>query len=332
MNEFPDPREHPTDDELADLVRAAGAPPPAPEAFVSEAYAAALETFETEIRAPRERRWWRHGVLVAATLALVVGTGLLLRVRGSDEPPAGLVAGPVARVVVGSLTGADRSWTAGDLLPAGTTVDVPGSAPAALHLSEGASVRVDRGSRIGLPGGDRIDLERGAVYVDSLGRSVEIRTPAGIVHNTGTRFEVRWLASDDQLRIRVRSGSVSLTAEGERQDAEAGEELRVTTDGETTRRPVTVWGADWDWTLDAAPAFPLAGRTLGEFLDWVAAETGWEVRLPDEDSDLRDEVMLQGSIEGLTVPQAVESVLEASGFRYRREDGTLIVEPVPSSR
>ncbi len=54
-------------------------------------------------------------------------------------------------------------------------------------------------------------------------------------------------------------------------------ELVAAARGDITRAEAPVTGADWDWVTLAAAPFDLDGRTLAEFLAWVAREGGWDV-------------------------------------------------------
>jgi ferric-dicitrate binding protein FerR (iron transport regulator) len=181
-----------------------------------------------------------------------------------------------------------------------------------------------------------VALERGAVYVDSAGAHptqhlqlgaspISIHTPAGLVRDIGTQFQVRIEARLDGpgIRIRVRDGQVRLTdANGVDARAGAGEELFSRPDGSDRsidRRPIAVTGSEWAWAERAAPPFSVEGRTLGAFLDWVSREGAWTVTFADRRfSEAARATVLHGRpdlLKGLTPAEALDVVLPTCGLR-----------------
>ena len=70
----------------------------------------------------------------------------------------------------------------------------------------------------------------------------------------------------------------------------------------------------------------LQGRSLHEFLDWMARERG--LHLQYATSDLATTVRgttLSGSVQGMTLDEALQSVLATSGLLHRAEAGLLTV-------
>lgn len=216
----------------------------------------------------------------------------------------------------------------GDRIQEGDGVDTTTGGQAALRLALGASVRIDRGTRLRLISGSSIFLDEGAIYVESGessgARSLEIRTTLGLVRDIGTRFEVRLNRS--ALRVRVRDGVVQLSQSGRSHDARPGDELTLDGSGAILRRTIPVHGADWAWVAALARPFDLEGRSLRDFLDWIAGENGWQVRFADaavEEKSLT--TTLHGSIQGLTPEEALSAVLPTSGVAYHLENGVLLV-------
>ena len=198
-----------------------------------------------------------------------------------------------------------------------------------------ASTRVDQ-----VHAGPEVVLERGAVYVDSAGAHptqpgaspINIHTPAGLVRDIGTRFEVRVTGAD--VRIRVRDGQVRVT-HANKLDARAGagEELFLRPDGSDIsidRRPVAVTGKEWAWTERAAPPFSVKGKTLGAFLDWVSREGAWTVTFADSRfSKAARAFVLDGrpdSLRGLTPAEALDVVLPTCGLRHRFDGQRVVIE------
>ena len=104
----------------------------------------------------------------------------------------------------------------------------------AMTLTSGVHLRLDASSTARVDSATDVALERGAVYVDSAGAHptqpgaspISIHTPAGLVRDIGTQFEVRLDRPAPGIRIRVRDGQVRVTyANGVDARAGAGEEL-----------------------------------------------------------------------------------------------------------
>jgi ferric-dicitrate binding protein FerR (iron transport regulator) len=229
--------------------------------------------------------------------------------------------------------GAPRPLVVGARLRRGaslrTAADPAGAAGrVALRLAGGASLRVDAGSRVRLSGPSTVSLEEGALYVDSgggRGAPIEVVTPLGSVRELGTRFAVRLAGAGPALVVRVREGAVAAATGGRRLVARRGEELVVRADGTAATRPAAAWGPDWAWVMAAGPRFASDGRTVGELLDWVAAETGWRVEL-DEGARARRRVVLHGDIGALPADRAAFVLLPGAALTAElRDDGTLVV-------
>jgi ferric-dicitrate binding protein FerR (iron transport regulator) len=172
-----------------------------------------------------------------------------------------------------------------------------------------------------------VEILEGAVYaVSGGGRTLEVRTPLGPVHDIGTRFEVRRL--DGLVRVRVREGRASLTRAGVRHEAAAGEELTAGAAEVPERRRVATAGPQWDWTLGLAPPFRLEGRSVADFLEWYSAETGRQVRFRDPAlaRQVGQGIALHGMVEALAPHEALDVVLPAAGLAYRLSDEALELE------
>jgi ferric-dicitrate binding protein FerR (iron transport regulator) len=198
---------------------------------------------------------------------------------------------------------------------------------AALALADGPSLRIDSGTRVRLLPGPTLDLEQGAIYIDSgPGQArrafLEVRTHMGIVRDIGTQFEVRLTA--DELWLSVREGLATLARAGRSFAAPAGTRLVAGATGVESR---ALQGPDWSWVLSIAPAFEMEGRTLHEYLDWLARETGWRVEFADPAiAREASTVVLHGSVADLRPDETPAAVLPTCGLRHRLSDGTLLIE------
>ena len=324
----------PGTDPIAELVRLAGARPAVPreralrvEAAVREAWAEAAG-----LRQRRRVAGWVAAASLAAALALALGLGFWQR-AAPPAPDVATVERVSGRVSGGAELGEREEGgplIAGAAVAAGASVATADDGRAALRLLDGPSLRLDVDTRLTLLAPDRVRLTAGAVYVDSQGgRPVTVETPWGEVEERGTQFEVRLLQArlaGEAVRVRVREGAVELAAEDRSWQAGAGGELLLTAGGELTRGVVPFHGHAWQWVQEIAPTFEIEGRTLGEFLAWVARETGWQVRWSESAAAPRALAnVLHGSVDGLPPEQALAAVLPTCGLAHRLDGGTVVV-------
>lgn len=322
------------------LLEQAGPRPEVPPADLAAIKSAFRAEWRAHLRRRRIRRRQRRLLALAAALLLAAGIGGWW---WSLRPRAG--PGPVAQVV--RLTGevvfqapAEAGSEPPAPLSAGTSIPVASvvavgadsSGAVALRLETGPSVRIDSGSRVRLVSASILQLERGAVYVDSgpdprRGAGVEIQTPLGVVTEVGTQFEVRLLGVDAALlRVRVREGEVRIEQGEAARSAAGGTEVTVDAGGTFTQGPLATHGAPWEWVSKAAPRLDIEGRTLREFLDWVARETGWEIRYADPElAASADTILLHGTLGNLSPDEAPAVVLPGAGLRSEVRDGVLVV-------
>ncbi len=326
-----DPPEPEDGEVIGRLLRLAGPRPGAPREMEERVKGVVHERWRESVSARRRRRalFWSAGSLAAAA-ATVVAVGVAGRRSGQAPPQAGDPAGTVL-LATGLLRGPEgTALTPGSDVDRGAALETAADSRAAIRLSGGASIRLDRATRVTLEGDSLLDLERGAVYVDSGGAAVEgvvaIRTGLGMVRDVGTQFEVR--VQDRGLKVRVRDGIVHVDRRGDVREVASGIQLTLDEIGEARFEPVARHGPDWEWVLDVAPRFELEGRTLGAFLAWVSSETGLRVTFSAELAG-RDVtgIVLHGSVAGLRPDQAPEAVLPTCGLSHRVDGDTLVVGP-----
>lgn len=348
MNDSPRPGR--SGDELEPLFGVAGRRPRLPEHELAPIRAAARDAWRKPLRRRATRRLVGVGLGLAA--GVLVAIGLLARgVRpvGTPAPvdaaPASLVGEVLVELGEVTVSGPDGAARAG--LQAGSTVVTGSAGRAALRLSGGTSVRIDVDSRLRFETATLVALDRGAVYVDSDSRvahaAIVVETPLGTVRHRGTQFEVRLLdgpagssgssvrtedsAAAMALRVTVREGTLDVDHRGRRYQADAGAELTLRADGSVEQSIAPAHGAAWAWTQQAAPPFLIEGRTLAAFLDWVSREAALPWRYGDASLEsIAGQTILHGSIAGLTPEQALSVVLPGCGLRYRRMDGSLMLE------
>ncbi len=323
-------------DEVAALLDFAGRRPRLPEAEVAPIRTAAREIFRRQARRTARRRrvvWAVSGSLAAG---LLLAIGLILRAPGAGEPIATVAMierqdGDVAVLDAAGRSAGPRTVLAGMVLRTGE------SGRAAVRLPGGSSVRVDAGSAVRFDSSRLVSLERGAVYIDAGPAAtpgqerIEVATVLGSVRHVGTQFEARLLTWGGPgvvaLRVRVREGTVLVDHAGEVHRVLAGGELLLDEGGRPERAEIPVYGPGWDWTQRTAPPFEIEGARLVDFLDWVSRETGLHWRLAGlRSGSTPEEVILHGSIEGLTAEEALAVVLPSAGYRYRRAGDEIRIE------
>ena len=319
------------DDEVALLVRLAGptglTDPIAAErlARVRAAVHGAWRDECTDRQTKTRRRWLTVAVPLVAAASGVIALAIWGPIRTPVPPPA-----PVLVARIDQATESPATFTAGAAVMSGSTVTTS-AGTLAMTLTSGVHLRLDESSTARIDSATDVVLERGAVYVDSAGARpaqpgaspISIHTPAGLVRDIGTQFEVRLAGAG--TRIRVRDGQVRVThANGVDARAGAREELFSRPDGSDRsldRRPIAVTGSEWAWAERAGPPFALEGKTLGAFLDWVSREGAWSVTFADSSlSKAARATVLHGRpdlLKGLTPAEALDVVLPTCGLRHR---------------
>jgi hypothetical protein len=321
------------EEDVRALLHLAGRRPRLPEPEVAPVRAAARAAWRRQVRATaaRRRRAW-SAAAAAAGLLVVAGLAVLRQQAASPAAPVATLEVEMGAVEVGGPAASGAA--AGQLLP-GTVIRTGERGRAAVRLAGGPSLRIDGGSQVRLDAPRGVTLEAGAVYVDSrrdagAAGPIEIATRLGAVREVGTQFEVRLLAPGEPgaaLRVRVREGAVLVRAGAAVHEARAGGELLLSADGTTRRAAMPGHGPDWAWVEQTAPPLELDGASLATFLAWAGRETGlrWRFVGPHPHAAPED-VVLHGSIEGLTPEEALAVVLPGAGLRHRRVGGELWLE------
>lgn len=322
------------------LLRSADPRPAVPPGVLNRSRAATREAWRATVRRRRLQRAAWSGLAAAAVVALAAGVGffstLVERTVGSLERVTSPVAVLEAMTGIAALEPAagrsSGSLATGAELAVGSEVSTDDQSRVAFRLAGGQSLRLDSGSRLRWLSDRVLELESGALYIDSRpldgGESpepIEIRTVHGSASNIGTQFEVR--IEEDTLRVRVREGRVKIDQGQRSLEAEAGSEWTLHGGGRVSRRPLASYGEAWQRYQEIAPPFELEGSSLQAFLTWVARETGWLLVYGDPAIELSAPgIVLHGSLNGVPVDQAPAMVLETCGLSSRLADGVLFID------
>jgi ferric-dicitrate binding protein FerR (iron transport regulator) len=303
-----------------ELIRSAGRRPAIPEDDFASIKEATGTAWRQMVAAERSRSSRRRTIYAIAASLIVLLLGGWFWLSGTN---------PFGSAEIATVQFATGDLTVGDILTEGE--DLEPSGLVALRMAGGQSVRIDGGTRLQLLSSSRLQLDLGALYVDSgpsvpAGAVIEVRTPLGIVREIGTQFEIRITGEAESMQVSVREGSVTIEQEAETISAARGEQLTLDREGLIARSTLATDAAHWSWVLDAAPALEIEGRTLGHYLDWVARETGWQIRYADEELERSAEtILLHGTIEGMRPDESLGVILEGSGLYYLTEDGAVLI-------
>jgi ferric-dicitrate binding protein FerR (iron transport regulator) len=285
------------------------------------------------VRAAVRSAWQHHSRRRAAKRRTMVITAavsaaaamLFVLARAPERAGSSSVALGESVAIVEHVGGRSARLLSEQRVRIGEQIETDDRERVALRFADGTSVRVDTRSRLRILGASAIDLEAGAVYVDT-GREngrFEVRTALAIARDLGTQFEVRLV--DAQLRLRVRTGLVELGDGVQSISARPGTEILFSSSG-VVSRPVAVHGADWEWTARLAPRVEMEGLSLAAFLERTAREQGWTIEYRDavvEHEAAR--TILHGSVDGLSAADAVGVAVETSGLRHHLDRGVLVL-------
>jgi ferric-dicitrate binding protein FerR (iron transport regulator) len=309
----------PDDDAIARLLKGAGGRDQPGAAIEAQVRTAVESEWRQLVSARRRRRdvtvWAAAAGMAVAALAVWLAVPLLDR----DQP---LVATLVqSSGVVEYRDGPRADWaplSEGAALSSSQEVRTSGSSRAALELTSGLELRIDRASHLVFDEPDAASLEQGAAYVDSgtspgaIASRFTLRTAAGTVRHVGTQYEARVDAS--RLRVAIREGSVRIETPDAAVSGVAGEQILVD-GGNITRSDLPAHDAAWDWVGAVAPTFDIEGRTLAEFLRWASRETGLDLLYVSDVAEREAAgTVLRGSIEGLRPDESIAAVVSTTGL------------------
>lgn len=326
--------ERANDRDIERLLRATGArvrPPVDVEREVRAAVHAEWRAVVAARQASRRTSWY-----AAAAGFAVVGLAVWLARPLLLEPPVTAEIGSLVRatgLVEQAPAGAGRWQAIGetDTLRTGTELRTGPGARAAVVRPDGLSLRLDANTRLALVAADRFELRQGAVYVDAglepnhASDALVLATRYGDVRHLGTQYELR--IGRAEARLSVREGRVVLDGRAGAVTSTAGEQLTVALDGNVDRREIKTYDGQWAWIDEVTPPFAIEGRALTEFLAWAARETGRGLAYRDAEAEARaGEIVLRGSIDGLSPDAALDAVLATTVLRQQPADGELLID------
>lgn len=312
-------------DPVAQLLAKAGlrfTPPPRMQAEVRAAVHAEWQHIVATRAARRRTRW----LAVAALLLAMCGGAWFFTQLGTSP-----VTHSVAPTIIASIerVEGDATLNAAPLkrqqIHAG---DVLSTHAGGLRLtfSDGIQLRVAANSMLQFVNANEVALNAGQVYVDSHARAAPlvINTVHGQVSHLGTRY---FVDSDAQsLRVAVRSGSIAIHTNDSQLTVNAMEQLQLSADRHIVRSELNLQDESWQWADALAEPFVLENRSVAEFVQWVAGETGYEVQYASNlVQAAADRTILHGQQTTLPPLQSLQVVLAATDFHARLQGRQVLI-------
>ena len=262
-------------------------PRPAPSTADSDSARTAVRAEWLNITHKRRRQ--RRIVTFAAAASVLLALAVVVNLTNMPVVSAAQVASidkSIGSIYV--LGEQSRLQATGNLssIAAGQTIVTGEDSGLGLMWGSGGSLRIDDNSRITFVSANSIELEKGRVYFDSMDTDValEIQTAFGSVRHLGTQY----ITSIDKqaLRVSVRDGRVSVDGLYYDEIAEAREQLTLSGRARPEVLSILPYGDEWIWIEATAPLSSFDGKTIYEFLQWVARETGFEIEFDNPDVEI----------------------------------------------
>ncbi len=336
MSERTDAKATGNDDVVEALLRQASPRPVPPAADQRRVREAVRAEWQDVTGRHRRRRRVRAFALAASVLVAVIAA---LAALSPPAPP------PIQVATVDRSHGAVyllgerselRALPASKVISAGQSVMTGDGAGLGLAWRNGGSLRLGENTRLEFRAPDTVLLRSGHVYFDSEApmlaagaaggpqvTELRIETPHGSVRHVGTQFMT--FTDEDELTVSVREGEVIVATRYYAQTASAGEQLRVSGNARPSVVDFRAYGPAWAWIESTAPAAALDGRTVQEFLHWVARETGLALAFEDEAAErLARTETLRGTVD--TEPtEALRVWMLGVDLEWRIESGVIRV-------
>jgi ferric-dicitrate binding protein FerR (iron transport regulator) len=322
---------------VAGLIRTAGRRTAPPDTSYRRTLELATDAWRSKTARVRRRRrlvWTLSGI--AASVSMVVVLLPLMQTVDAPGLPVATLQQVSGRLEVQKP--GDAAWQLvrepAATLPIGSRVRTGPGSRAGLTLTGGSSLRLAEGTEVVLDRATRLTLVAGRAYVDSgdgqaTGSSLEIVTPIATAREVGTQFEVALLG--DIFRLRVREGEVVLEYDERQARAAAGEQLAIGARKPLQRTSILRAGPEWQWVETLAPVPDLDNLPVSELLEWVARETGRDVRYANHEVARRAATtILHGDMRHLAPLEALDVMLATTELEYVAEaDGTLLINAKP---
>jgi FecR protein len=315
-------------DKLAQLLAKAGpraTPPARIEAEVRAAVHAEWLHLTQGRKAQQQRRW----LAAAAVLVCVVSAGWLARNMSSSVGVESGSATPTLAVVA-ELRGAamlnNVATEQAGQIHTGDVLRTQGEGGMRVELQNGVSLRVAANTELHWLAADSVQLTQGAVYVDSHANRapLTIHTVRGEITHLGTRYLVD--VEQQSLHVAVREGKVAVRADNKQVTVDALQQVQLGAGGDIVRADLQLTDAMWQWADALAQPFALENRSVAEFLQWVASETGCELSYVSPSvKAAASSTVLHGQASNQAPLQAMQTVLATTDFHAAVQGRQLVI-------
>lgn len=304
-------------------------PRPAPPADAMQEAKLAIEQDWQQLTRRRTSR--RRMILMATAATFVFAVALVMNtLLAPVEQPVQVATMDKAVGTVYMLGETSELSPVVDLaaVRSGETIKTDRNAGVGLSWGNGGSLRLDQNTEVHFVSADRIELQSGRVYFDSMPETglpagLTIATREGDVTHIGTRFMA---AMDDaSLTVSVRDGKVRVDGY-HRVTVNEGKRTRFIGASRPEELDVRAYGPDWHWVETTATVPALDGRKLKDLLAWVARETGYRIEFNEGLESEVDDVDVTG-VDRDTPREALDKSLRITALDYRFDDenGVIII-------
>jgi ferric-dicitrate binding protein FerR (iron transport regulator) len=281
----------------------------------------------------RRRKIRRAAIAFASAASVVLAVIVGLNLTQSPELPGPAIELAVIEKKTGTVESTlataniSQPLASDSVIGTGQSITTGSDSRLGVRWISGESVRLDQNTDILVHSATEIELLVGQIYLDTdqadSDSGLVIRTPAGAVRHLGTRYLTS--VGDSGLSVSVREGRVQLQAAGLNALAEAGEQMNLDSNGVYRRASIPTFGPLWQWTESLAPAFASDGRTMDEFLDWVARESGRELEYRSASAEeMARGTILRGKVD-MEPMKALSVVLQTSDLESEINGGSIVV-------
>ena len=169
------------EDSLAELLRMAGPRPRIADEVKARVRASVQNEWQMEVARRKRVR-----VVSASALSAAAAITAVLLLKPQPKPP--VVPQPVEVARVQAVNG-PSTITVDEVLMEGRTIETTAASTVSIDWA-GATLRLDRGTRVRIDTESVATLQAGAVYFadNSQRGGIEIRTPLGVIRDIGTQF------------------------------------------------------------------------------------------------------------------------------------------------
>ena len=323
-------------------------PPTQDEKIVREAVRAEWQATTGKIKM---RRRMTHFAIAATVLLGIAVTFNALQLTNVKPVQVATISNSHGSIYLLGEQSELREMTDLASIFAGQVIDTGDDAGIGLEWGNGGSLRIDKNARIEFTSADSVYLHSGQIYFDSqpsdltasisggsdeivaaiTGSGFEIETDHGLVSHRGTQYMTSVGGGD--LTVSVREGEVVVDGVYiEKAIAVAGQRMTLSGGARPSVLDIDGFGGAWDWIEEMAPSANVDGRTVDEFLTWIARETGLQISYasPEAANTARNGV-LRGNVD-MAPRDELAFRMSGEDLGYRIDGGTIYVSIDSGSR